>query len=225
MNFLINTFLRWEFNAQTCRNWITFPFKRSDVQLQVNPSLFLCSYKACISIYFVSRRWSNIKLWSDFQKNCFFRWHCAFSWWGGHRNPMKILIVLLLSTLKLLQKSDRSTEKGFTFPNPVENPSAFPVTIGITVLLMSSITLLSFWTHTIHGTWLQQLLCHSITVLIDTLCPISTPNQPFTNLEQTHIRCSLHCEGWTVKGRECASALHSLNKITYQTDEWTKQLL
>ena len=140
-------------------------------------------------------------------------------------SPMKILIVLSLSTLKLLQKSDRSTEKGFTFPNPVKNPSAIPVTIGITVLLMSSITLIYFWAHTVHGTWLQQLLCHSITLMIETLCPISTLNQPFTNLEQTHIRCSLHCEGWTVKGRDCASALHSSNKITYQTDEWTKQLL
>ena len=27
------------------------------------------------------------------------------------------------------------------------------------------------------------------------------------------------------KRRDCASALHSFNEITYQTDEWTKQLL
>ena len=57
---------------------------------------------------------------------------------------MKILIVVLLSTLKLLQKSERSTENGITFPDPVKNPTAFPVTIGITVLLMSSIALISF---------------------------------------------------------------------------------
>ena len=135
---------------------------------------------------------------------------------------MKILIVVLLSTLKLLQKS---TENGLIFPDIVKNPSTFPVTIGITVLLMRSITLISFWTRTISGTWFQQLLSHSITLMIDTLCPISTPNQQLTNPEQTHIRCSLHCEGWTVKGMECASALHSFNEITYQTDEWTKQLL
>ena len=55
---------------------------------------------------------------------------------------MKILIVVLFSTLKLLQKSDRSTENRITFPDPVKNPSDFPVTIGITILLMSSITLL-----------------------------------------------------------------------------------
>ena len=35
--------------------------------------------------------------------------------------------------------------------------------------------------------------------MIDTLCPISTLNQQLTNLEQNHVRCSLHCEGGTVK--------------------------
>ena len=61
----------------------------------------------------------------------------------------------------------------------------------------------------IYGTWFQQILCHSITLKIDTLCPVSTLNQQLNNLEQSQIRCSLHCEGWTVKGRDCASALHS----------------
>ena len=42
-----------------------------------------------------------------------------------------------------------------------------------------------FWTRTIYGTWFQQLLCHSITLMIDTLFPISTLNQQLTNLEQT----------------------------------------
>ena len=58
--------------------------------------------------------------------------------------PMKNLIVELLSTLKLLQKSERSTENGIKFPDLVKNQSAFPVTIGITVLMISSITLNSF---------------------------------------------------------------------------------
>ena len=138
---------------------------------------------------------------------------------------MKNLIVVLFFNLKLLQKSERSTENGITFPDLVKNPSAFPVTIGITVLLMSSITLNSFWTRTIYGTLFQQLLCHSITLMINTLCLISTLNQQLTNLEQAHIRCSLPCKGWTVKGRDCESALHSFNEITYQTDEWTKQWL
>ena len=106
-----------------------------------------------------------------------------------------------------------------------ENSISFPVTFGITVSLMRSITLISFWTRTIYETWFQQIFCQSITLMIDTLSPISTLNQQFTSLEQSHIRRSLHCEGWTVKGRDCASALHSFNEITYQTGEWTKELL
>ena len=129
-----------------------------------------------------------------------------------------------LSTLKRLQKSDRSTENRITFQDPVKNPSAFTTTINITVLLVSGIALRSFWTRTTSGTWFQQLLCHSSTLMINTRCPISTLNQQFTNLEQTHNRCSLHCERWTVKGKDCASALHSFKEIIYRTDEWTKQL-
>ena len=127
--------------------------------------------------------------------------------------------------LKLLQKSDRSTENGTTFPDPVKNPSAFPATINMSVLLMNSIALLSSWPRTFYGTCLQQLLRHSTTITIDTLYPISTLNQQLTNLDQTHIRGPLHCERWTVKGKNCASALRSFKEITYRTDGWTKQLL
>ena len=123
------------------------------------------------------------------------------------------------------KKSDRSIENGNTLPHPEKNPSAFPVTIKITVLLINSITLISFWTRTIYGTWFRQLLCHSNTLIIDTLRPISILNQQLTILGQTHIRCSIHCERWTVKRRDCASALHSFNKITNQMDDWRKQLL
>ena len=87
---------------------------------------------------------------------------------------MWILIVVLRSSLKLLQKSDRSTENGITFPDPVKNPNAIPAKVNIPVLLMSSIALISFWTRTISGTWFQQLLCHSND---KTLCSISTLNQ------------------------------------------------
>ena len=41
-------------------------------------------------------------------------------------------------------KKVRSTENGTTSPDPVKKPSAFPVTIGVTVLLLSSMTLISF---------------------------------------------------------------------------------
>ena len=106
-----------------------------------------------------------------------------------------------------------------------ENPSAFPAAINMSVLLMSSIVLISFWPRTFYGTCFQQLLRHSTTIMIDTLYPISTLNQQLTNLEQTHIRCPLHCERWTVKGKDYALAMRSSKEITYRTDEWTKQLL
>ena len=106
-----------------------------------------------------------------------------------------------------------------------EKPKGIPSNNQHNCFFMSSITLISFWTHTTYGTWFQQLLCHPNTLMIDTLCPISTLNHQRTNLEQTRIRCSLHCERWTVKWRDCASALHSFREITYRTDESTKQLL
>ena len=58
--------------------------------------------------------------------------------------------------------------------------------------LMSSLILLFFSTRAINWTWLQQLLCHSTTLMIDSLSPISTFNQQLTNPEQTPIQCSLH---------------------------------
>ena len=94
---------------------------------------------------------------------------------------------------ELLQKLDTSTENGITFTDLEKKPSAFLATMHITVLMMSSIPLLSFWTRTIYGTWFQQLLCHSTTLTIETLCPTSTLNQQLTNLEQTHMPCSFRC--------------------------------
>ena len=47
--------------------------------------------------------------------------------------PLYNLVVVLVSTLKLLQKSNRSTESWITFPDLVRIPSAFPATINITV--------------------------------------------------------------------------------------------
>ena len=84
---------------------------------------------------------------------------------------------------------------------------------------MRSIDLISFWTRTLYSTWFKRLLCHSTTIMIDTLYLNSTLNQTLTKLEQTHIRCFLLCEQWTVKLRD----LHSFKGITYRTDERTKQ--
>ena len=80
-------------------------------------------------------------------------------------------------------KIKQTTENGNTFLDPVKNASAFQVTIGLTVSLINSITLISFWIRTIYGTWFQQLLCQSITLMIHNLCSISTLNQQLNNLE------------------------------------------
>ena len=80
---------------------------------------------------------------------------------------------------------------------------------------MSSIPLISFGTGTVYGTWIQHLLCHSTTLKTETIRSISTLNQQLSNVEQTHIRCFLHSERWTVKGRVSASALRSYRNITY----------
>ena len=96
---------------------------------------------------------------------------------------MKILIVVLLSTLELLQKQNRLTENVITFPVPLKTPSSFPVTFGIAVSSMSSITLISFWTRTIYERWFQQIFWHNITndrYSMSNQCPQPTTYQPRT---------------------------------------------
>ena len=136
------------------------------------------------------------------------------TWW-----LKQVLIVVLRFSLNLLQKSDGSTENGITFPDPAKDPNAFPATINIPVLLIISIALISFWTRTVYGTWCQQLLCHSTTLMIHTLCSISTFNQQLNTVEQSHIRCSLPWERWRAKGTDYASILHSFKLFIYRMDE------
>ena len=69
---LIKTCFQSNFTAQLCRNWITSPFARSDVQLEWNSCLSLRSQKACNSFSFKSRSWSYTKSSSEVQKDCFF---------------------------------------------------------------------------------------------------------------------------------------------------------
>ena len=209
-----------------CRNWIIFPFARNDVQLQQIRTLSLWSYKACISFYFASRRWSYIKLWSECRKNGFFWWRCSLHWRREHRNLRRFWLWYYFLAWNSYKITQINRERNY-ISRCCEKPQCIPVvdTINMSVLLMSSIALISFWPRTFYGTSLQQLLGHSTTIMIDTLYPISTFNQQLTNLEQIHIRCSLHCERWTVKGKDCASALRSFREITYPTDEWRKQLL
>ena len=138
--------------------------------------------------------------------------------------PLHILILVLLSTLKLLRKSSRSSENGKTFSDTLKHPTASQITINIIVLLMRSITLISFWTCTCYGTWNRLLLWHSTILLTGTLCPISIFKQQLPNLEQTYTRCSPYCDRWTANSRDCAAALHLFKEVTYRMDECTKQL-
>ena len=184
------------------RNGTIFHFSGSNVELKLNSSLSSWSYKAQFILSCVQQTISYQIGVKTSKKLFFFDKILHF--------PDEESIVtfvdfdlVVFSTLELLQKTNRSTKKGFTFPDPVKNPSAFSATINIIVFLLSSIPLLSFWARTISATWFQQFLCHSITLMIETLCPMSTLNQQLTNLEQTHIRCSLPCEPRAVKGSDC----------------------
>ena len=76
-------------------------------------------------------------------------------------------------TLEVLQKLVGSTVNGKSFLDLVKNLSASQITINVTVLMMRRIHLISLFTPSIHGTWIQQLLWHSTTLLIGTACPIS----------------------------------------------------
>ena len=113
----------------------------------------------------------------------------------------------------------RRTEKHF------QNLWRTQLAINATVLLVRCIPRIFFQTATIYGTWIGQPLWHSTTLLMRTLYPSSILKQKLTNLEQAFVRCSLHCDRWTVKGNKCASVLLFFIFTTYRTDDWTKQFL
>ena len=214
MKFLNNTCQRSDFIAQPLSELNNFSLCRKRYTFTIYPYSRLMILQSLQFILFCVRKMILYQIMVRMSKRLFhlMTFYTSLTrrtWW-----LMQILIVVLRSSLKLRQKSDRLTENGITFPDPVKNPNAFPATINILVLLMSSIALISFWTRTIYGTWFQQFLCHSITLMIHTPCSIKTLNEQLNNLEQTHNRCSLHCERWTVKGTDCASVLHSFKEIT-----------
>ena len=180
-----------------CRILKTFPIAWSDVQLQKNPILFkiLQSFQF---ILFPPRSRCFIKLWSYFQEDGLFRRHCALHRCGEHRDSYGFWLWCYL-----LPWSSYNSR----------------------VLLMNCVPLRSFWTRIFYGTWIQQLLIRSTTLRIRTLCQMGTLKLQLNNLEDIYIQCSLHCERWTLKGRDFASLLHSCRKITYRTVELRKQSL
>ena len=132
---------------------------------------------------------------------------------------MKIGIVVLLSTLKLQRKSDKSTKNGVTFPDPVKNPSAFPVAININVFIEEKHNSDIF----LNPDNLWDIVPAAPMSLNHTNDGYSMSNmypQPTTHPPRTDsYPVFLHCEGCTVKRRDCASALHFFKEITYQTDK------
>ena len=136
--------------------------------------------------------------------------------------PMYVLIVVLLFTLKLLQKSDGSTENRCKIPDLSKNPSALSATINITVLIMSSISLKYFPTFKNNGEWFQQLLCQTTTLMIEALCPITTLNQLLTNLEDSY---PMFYALWTMESKRKGLRVSSAFFQSNSTVEWTKQLL
>ena len=214
MKFLNNTCQRSDFIAQPLSKLNNFSLCRKRYTTTIYPYSRLMILQSLQFILFCVRKMILYQIMVRMSKRLFHLMTFYTSWTRRTWWLMQILIVVLRSSLKLRQKSDRLTENGIIFPDPVKNPNAFPATINILVLLMSSIALISFWTRTIYGTWFQQFLCHSTTLMIHTPCSIKTLNEHFNNLEQTHNRCSLHCERWTVKRRDCASVLHSFKEIT-----------
>ena len=195
VKFLNNTCLRSDFSAQPLSKLNNFYLCRIPCTTTINPYSRFMMLQSLQFILFCVRKMILYQIVVRMSERLFLLMTLYTSLTRRTWCLMYILIVVLRSSLKLLQKWDRSTENGITFPDPVKNPNAFPATINIPVLLMSSIALISFWTRTINGTWFQQLLCHSTTLMIHTLCSISTLNQQLNNQKQTQIRCSLHCEG------------------------------
>ena len=112
-----------------------------------------------------------------------------------------------------MQKSNLSTGKRKELPDFMETPSEPLVTINISISLMGSLLLTSFWTSKFCGTWTQQLLWHTTTLLIGVSWPFNILKHQLASLKQTYIRYSLHYDRWTIEGRGYESAFHSFKKL------------
>ena len=69
-------------------------------------------------------------------------------------------------------------------PDPVKTQSSSRVRINKTVLLMKSITLSFFWIPAVYGTWIQQLVFHSPTLLTEILCAFSILKHQLINIKE-----------------------------------------
>ena len=156
VKFLINTCLRSEFSAQICRNRKTFPFTRIDVQSLYNKAQVSSEDPTKLAIH------SILLPEDDLLSNCgqIFRKTVSFDEIVHFIDEAGIIayedvacgITLYPETPTKVREINR---EGSYISRSCKKPSALPITFGKSILLMSSITLISFWTRTIYGTWFQ----------------------------------------------------------------------
>ena len=138
--------------------------------------------------------------------------------------PVYNLAVVKFPTLKLQQKSDRSTEnvnlsRSGSKPkcisiNDEHNCSTDEKQTSSTVLKMYI-----FWD--LDPASLMKLIHTTEKDSLSNQYPQKTIHQPRTD----YYALFLSLQPVDSKKKDCASALHSFRKIIYRTDEWTKQLL
>ena len=177
VKLLIKTCLQSEFNVQLCRNWITFPFSGSDVQLQWNPSLFLWSYKACNSFCCAPRRRSYINLWSEFDRETvsfddivhfidennvatYVDFDCGNTFYT--ETPTK---------MRKINRKRNHISKTCEKPKTIRSNDQHKCSIDEEQNYLVYLNPYSFWD------MVPAALCNSTTLMMDPLCPISNLNQ------------------------------------------------
>ena len=138
---------------------------------------------------------------------------------------MSILIVVLLSTRKLLQKTRRIDREGNCICRSCEEPKCIPSNdqhICSNDEQHSSYIYLNpyiLWD-------LAPAALMSLNPTNDTYSLSNHYTQPTIRQSRTNsYSVFFSLRTMYKKGRDCASAWHSFEETTYRTDEWTKQLL
>ena len=139
--------------------------------------------------------------------------------------PLYVLVVVLLTTLNVIEKSNLSTEDWQNSPDLVKTSVASQVTINLTVLSMRSVPLTSFQTLVYSGLWIQQLPGNSTALQLRIQWPFSIFKAQLTNLKQNHNRYPFHYDRMIVKRKKVRVCFTFCKEITYRTDDLTKQLL
>ena len=212
VKYLNNNCLRSEFSAQLCRNWKIFPlqevmcnYNKTQVSPQ-DPTKFEMHSILCPGEDLMSNNGQNFEKTVSFDVIVHFideesivtyvDFDCGITFYP--ETPTRI----------------RSINREHNYVSrSCEKPKCIPGNNQLNCSIDEQHSSNFFWTRTISETWFQQHLCHSTTLKTGTLWSITTLNQQLTDLEQTHILYSPHCERWTEEGRDFASASHSFKEI------------